>query len=68
MVTNSHQLDLVFGALADPTRRAILARLESGPEVYFMDYDHFNPLGAEFAGRLIAKWWLTNHSPNIETP
>jgi DNA-binding transcriptional ArsR family regulator len=27
MVTNSHQLDLVFGALADPTRRAILARL-----------------------------------------
>ena len=27
MVTNSHQLDLVFAALADPTRRAILARL-----------------------------------------
>ena len=27
MVTNSHPLDLVFGALADPTRRAILARL-----------------------------------------
>ena len=26
----SHQLDLVFGALADPTRRAILARLASG--------------------------------------
>jgi len=27
MVTNSHRLDLVFAALADPTRRAILARL-----------------------------------------
>ena len=27
MVTNSPQLDLVFGALADATRRAILARL-----------------------------------------
>ena len=27
MVTNSAELDLVFGALADPTRRAILARL-----------------------------------------
>jgi len=25
------QLDLVFGALAHPTRRAILARLRSGP-------------------------------------
>lgn len=25
-----HQLDRVFGALADPTRRAILARLASG--------------------------------------
>ncbi|MCB1447705.1 MAG: winged helix-turn-helix transcriptional regulator [Rhizobiaceae bacterium] len=25
-----HQLDLVFGALADPTRRAILARLAKG--------------------------------------
>ena len=30
MVTNSHQLDLVFAALADPTRRAILARLAEG--------------------------------------
>ncbi len=30
MVTNSHQLDLTFGALADPTRRAILARLALG--------------------------------------
>ena len=29
MVTNS-QLDLTFGALADPTRRAILARLAEG--------------------------------------
>jgi DNA-binding transcriptional ArsR family regulator len=27
MVTNNHQLDLVFAALADPTRRAILAKL-----------------------------------------
>lgn len=26
----SHHLDLVFGALADPTRRAILARLAEG--------------------------------------
>ena len=26
----SHPLDLVFGALADPTRRAILARLANG--------------------------------------
>ena len=26
----SHHLDLVFGALADPTRRAILARLADG--------------------------------------
>lgn len=30
MVTNSAQLDLTFGALADPTRRAILARLSDG--------------------------------------
>ncbi len=30
MVTNSQQLDRVFGALADPTRRAILARLSHG--------------------------------------
>jgi DNA-binding transcriptional ArsR family regulator len=30
MVTNNHQLDLTFGALADPTRRAILARLAEG--------------------------------------
>jgi DNA-binding transcriptional ArsR family regulator len=30
MVTNSHRLDLVFAALADPTRRAILARLSEG--------------------------------------
>lgn len=30
MVTNSTQLDLTFGALADPTRRAILARLAEG--------------------------------------
>ncbi len=30
MVTNSHQLDLTFGALADPIRRAILARLAEG--------------------------------------
>jgi DNA-binding transcriptional ArsR family regulator len=30
MVTNSTQLDLTFGALADPTRRAILARLSEG--------------------------------------
>src|SRR5215467_5439399 len=30
MVTNSAQLDLTFGALADPTRRAILARLALG--------------------------------------
>jgi DNA-binding transcriptional ArsR family regulator len=27
---NSHQLDATFSALADPTRRAILARLASG--------------------------------------
>jgi DNA-binding transcriptional ArsR family regulator len=27
MVTNASQLDLVFSALADPTRRAILSRL-----------------------------------------
>ena len=27
---HEHQLDLVFAALADPTRRAILARLASG--------------------------------------
>jgi DNA-binding transcriptional ArsR family regulator len=30
MVTNSEQLDLTFGALADPTRRAILDRLTAG--------------------------------------
>lgn len=27
MVTNSHELDLIFAALADPTRRSILERL-----------------------------------------
>jgi DNA-binding transcriptional ArsR family regulator len=30
MVTNSRKLDLTFGALADPIRRAILARLARG--------------------------------------
>lgn len=30
MVTSSRRLDLVFGALSDPTRRAILARLAEG--------------------------------------
>jgi DNA-binding transcriptional ArsR family regulator len=30
MVTSSDHLDLTFGALADPTRRAILARLAQG--------------------------------------
>ena len=30
MQTASQQMDLVFGALADPTRRAILARLADG--------------------------------------
>jgi DNA-binding transcriptional ArsR family regulator len=30
MVTNSRRLDLTFAALADPTRRAILARLARG--------------------------------------
>jgi len=30
MVTNGAQLDLTFGALSDPIRRAILARLASG--------------------------------------
>ena len=30
MVTNRRQLDLTFAALADPTRRAILARLADG--------------------------------------
>lgn len=30
MVTNGPDLDLVFGALADPTRRAILDRLAHG--------------------------------------
>jgi DNA-binding transcriptional ArsR family regulator len=30
MVTINDQLDLTFGALADPTRRAILARLAHG--------------------------------------
>ena len=29
-MTSARQLDLVFGALADPTRRAILARLADG--------------------------------------
>ena len=31
MVTNSHKLDLTFGALADPIRRAILTRLADSP-------------------------------------
>jgi DNA-binding transcriptional ArsR family regulator len=31
MVEHSPGLDDVFGALADPTRRAILVRLESNP-------------------------------------
>ncbi len=30
MVTNSRKLDLTFGALSDPKRRAILARLAQG--------------------------------------
>ena len=30
MVTNDHQLDQTFAALADPTRRAILSRLAVG--------------------------------------
>jgi DNA-binding transcriptional ArsR family regulator len=30
MVTNALQLDLTFHALADPTRRALLARLSTG--------------------------------------
>ena len=30
MVTNTHSLDLTFGALSDPTRRAILERLSDG--------------------------------------
>lgn len=30
MVTNTQRLDRVFGALSDPTRRAILARLAHG--------------------------------------
>jgi len=30
MVTNANQLDLTFGALSDPTRRAILALLADG--------------------------------------
>jgi DNA-binding transcriptional ArsR family regulator len=30
MVVPDHQLDLIFSALADPTRRAILARLTRG--------------------------------------
>jgi DNA-binding transcriptional ArsR family regulator len=30
MDSNERQLDLIFGALADPTRRAILARLAQG--------------------------------------
>ena len=30
MVNNLQRLDLVFGALADPTRRAMLARLARG--------------------------------------
>ncbi len=32
MVTNTHYLDLTFGALADATRRSILMRLANGPE------------------------------------
>ena len=31
MVYSARTLDTVFGALADPTRRAILARLAAGP-------------------------------------
>ena len=31
MVTNTQQLDLTFGALADATRRAILQQLATGP-------------------------------------
>jgi len=31
MVDQSRDLDRTFGALADPTRRAILARLRTGP-------------------------------------
>ncbi|MGH7469079.1 MAG: ArsR/SmtB family transcription factor, partial [Longimicrobiales bacterium] len=30
MVTSSQKLDLIFAALADPTRRAIVTRLERG--------------------------------------
>src|SRR4051812_47749067 len=30
MAIDNHQLDRAFGALADPTRRAILARLAAG--------------------------------------
>lgn len=30
MENEQHQLDLIFGALADPTRRGILARLAQG--------------------------------------
>ena len=30
MIASPHHLDRVFGALADPTRRAILARLANG--------------------------------------
>ena len=30
MVTTAEQLDATFAALADPTRRAILARLAAG--------------------------------------
>ena len=30
MITNDRKLDLTFGALSDPTRRAILARLAQG--------------------------------------
>jgi DNA-binding transcriptional ArsR family regulator len=30
MVTNTRRLDVTFGALADPTRRALLARLAEG--------------------------------------
>ncbi len=31
MVKSERQLDALFGALSDPTRRAIVARLASGP-------------------------------------
>jgi DNA-binding transcriptional ArsR family regulator len=31
MVENTERLDRIFAAVADPTRRAILARLQNGP-------------------------------------